>query len=806
MTSSIWTTFFGQGISQEDLKGPASLSEDACQDLINSLVRLGYLGEVATSLDGKSFITHDQLTTDIKGHLDSLNGRVSVLDLPKALNIKSADIDARITELVKSNPGRFIRIQDELVITEYLDDMTRQLNDELVTCGYFIVVEQSKKHRFSIEFLKQFLRDRVGTIINGQWGSDRGAVYTPWFIEKQVATLLQVLVDLKEPIYLHSLRSQHIVQDQLFHDVCDTLSKDPKLPGVFKGLNDQGIFVPRPYEQQQTDAIETFFKNNGFIEYRMLKKHGVADPKSYLVANHPSALLLETHAVKESIWSIVDASVEDSIANLSWIDVKTLVPSPLTKEDLSSLLRQLPRLKEPATRVAIAPDQDPSLTGLGGGAPQEVTIVQDTIIVTSGQYQKCLLEMGPLLDRKVKALVSWRLTYGGDALLEGEDNLEDVKIVGNLSSKFSLSTLARAQIKVPVDIAKQHRKRYQDFLTIQDVKEEIRKLEPDFEPALVNAIAGTLYKDLLLNFQDRNRSVILNQVEEELEAEKEEKQDDSQDGGVQKKENELAKVQLAANNLLDRIQLAAKGIDVFDDVSVKNSLSKYLLQSWCTEMLDLLLLSASLIEATAHGNPSSDAVQARERAEKMFSDREQASSMPDTIQEGPFALSSKDQSLLLSLVEGDATLPLQKLRKAVSGSYFAGKSKLNLKSTDESQLLADHMAELHRILSGLESRLEDALTLHIVTLIVFQSWTGTMLHASGKYVPRILRQLRASADKTLPSESTSTRLDQLALLDKTLEKVLAAVKQQGPTDPSDNSDHQSWKEVFALGTELSTPQ
>lgn len=49
------------------------------------------------------------------------------------------------------------------------------------------------------------------------------------------------------------------------------------------------------------------------------------DPKAYIQTNHPSALLLDTHAVKESIWSIIDASVEDSISNLSWIDIKVLL-------------------------------------------------------------------------------------------------------------------------------------------------------------------------------------------------------------------------------------------------------------------------------------------------------------------------------------------------------------------------------------------------------------------------------------------------------------------------------------------------
>lgn len=147
------------------------------------------------------------------------------------------------------------------------------------------------------------------------------------------------------------MRQKHVVQEQLFYGLCDALSKEQGLPGVFKGTNDQGLFVPRPYEQQQTEWVESFFRNNGFIgngpagfltaseamelapfsltislssltELDSIKKRGISDPRAYIQTNHPAALLLETHAVKDSIWSIVDASVEDTIANLSWIDVK----------------------------------------------------------------------------------------------------------------------------------------------------------------------------------------------------------------------------------------------------------------------------------------------------------------------------------------------------------------------------------------------------------------------------------------------------------------------------------------------------
>lgn len=232
----------------------------------------------------------------------------------------------------------------------------------------------------------------------------------------------------------------------------------------------------------------------------------------------------------------------------------------MTKEDLSSLLRQLPSLKEPS-RIAVSPEQDHSLTGLGGGAPQETTIVQDSIVVTSGQFQKCLLEMGPLLDRKAKALVSWRLSFGGDSRIEGEEDLEEMHVLGHVGGKTTSPALARANSKLAATVAKQQKKRFQDFLTIQDLKDEIRNLEPDFESVLVNAVAGTLYKDLLLNLRDRNRSVVLNQVEDEDEASDTE---DDMDSKEPAREGNIGLIQLAAKGLSDRVRLASKGIDLFE--------------------------------------------------------------------------------------------------------------------------------------------------------------------------------------------------------------------------------------------------
>jgi len=100
--------------------------------------------------------------------------------------------------------------------------------------------------------------------------------------------------------------------------------------------------------------------------------------------------------------------------------------------------------------------------------------------------------------------------------------------------------------------------------------------------------------------------------------------------------------------------------------------------------------------------------------------------------------------------------------------------------------------------------------LHIVTMILFQSWTGAMVHASGKYVPRVLRQLRVSVEKdeAFDLAEKETRRSQLSQLETMLDHVLARVKQgSGAAEEVDpESSRRLWLDVHALGMGVSAPQ
>ncbi|KAF9352140.1 E3 UFM1-protein ligase 1 [Mortierella sp. AD094] len=458
--------------------------------------------------------------------------------------------------------------------------------------------------------------------------------------------------------------------------------------------------------------------------------------------------------------------------------------------------------------------------------------------------------MGPLLDRSLKALVSWRLSFGENEQLGDDGDIDDDEedldafgerganlkglmehIIGahNQQRKTSRSKSSQS-ISKSSGKRKKGKKQIQDFLSIQDVKEEIRQLEPDFDSALVNATAGALYKSLVQNLKDRNRSVVLNQMQEEEveEVEEEEKHEDQALESKQDTKEQLGVKYLpsAIQSLAKRIELSSKGIDIFEDVSVKNSLSKYLLQSWCVELLDLTVLhlaSLDKISSTLATDTLSEALEIRGRYYMSYTEHCNQTSTASGGQ-GPFAIPTEDATVLLKLVSQDMIDSLKKLRKLTAGSCkqkslveyldvwstLSKESKLELRTAeagkDDSQLLTEHLKELSQVLTGIQPFMDTALMLHIVTLIAFQRWTGSMLHASGKFVPRILRQLRLSVEQQ--PELKQTAESQLSSLEKMMDFVLSNVKQQ--QQQSEGSEQggeqlnpdQMWQSVYDIGASL----
>ncbi|KAF9970997.1 hypothetical protein BGZ73_006119 [Actinomortierella ambigua] len=848
---------------------PDRITEAACDDLVQSLMRLGFIPKMIPSLDGNEYWTTEHLGQTITSRLTELGGRLSILDLPRALNVELSNVREVIQDLFRLHPGKFIQVQEDLLEMEYLGNMTMEMNSELDQRGFLTTVEQSKKYNLGLDFMRQFLKDRVGKQIHGIWDTvDQGFIYAGWFRTQQKEALLKLLGELEEPTTLATLRARRVVHDQFFLGLCDTLVKEDAsvLPGTVKGLHDQGTFVPQRFVKNQTSSIESFFDQNGFIAYESVSKQGVSEPKNYIRKLRPNALLLETHAVQESIWSIVDASVEDAITSLSWVDIKPLLPSPLTKGDLESLLAQLPSLTHPPSR-AHPPTADHhegeenSVTGFGGvGSPYDTFVLQGRIVLTSGQIQKCMLKMESLLENRLKAVMSWRLSFGSLGLIL-DDNVEESyetggtdeasndqhheriqQVISQKGRKDRIRMVSPSSLKPKgkgssTDLlggGANQRKRLEDFLTLADIVAELEALDPDFEPMLAEAISRALHRPLLIQLKEKNRHLVIDQAEEKG---SEKPQEHASGDSVAKQATKLLE---HIRQTLDKIDAFAQGVGLFEDSSAMNSLSKYLLQSICSDLLPLYILFTSY----ASLSPDQVTNSLQERLLQQYWTRvvvgaasDNSGSSAQQQQTQLFMIDSASLAILEEKIPPPQQDVVKKWRKCISGN---GKSKsldelrktlqgrpitafeqerqkdhepsmsssslssLSSSATNRKpEILQTHLDDLRATLMDLHQTESKALLVHVVALIVFQSWTGEMLHASGKYVPRILKQLHVTVAATVNESAKAEHGQILAKLEQLMQVVMEEVKNGGATDTTEDVTALC-QSVFDYGLRLSS--
>ncbi|KAG0230573.1 E3 UFM1-protein ligase 1 [Actinomortierella wolfii] len=859
-----WLSFlnFGGNGYEKHQEYPERITEAACDDLVQSLVRLGFIPKVIPSLDGKEYWTSEKLGQTIVSRLTKLGGRVSLLDLPRTLNIESSSVQEVIQDLLRSQPGKFIQVQDDLLEIEYLAKMTAEMNLELEQRGFLTTVEQSKNYSLGLDFMRQFLRDRVGNQIHGVWDTvDQGFVYTEWYKTQQRKALLKLLGDVKEPTTLATLRAKRVVHDQFFFGLCDALAKEAGdiFPGTIKGLHDQGTFVPRQFVRHQASSIESFFGQNGFIAYENVVKHGINDPKSYIRKLRQNALLLETHAVHESVWSIVDASVEHAITSVSWVDIKPLLPSPFTKGDLASLLAQLPSLTNPHSHFSSAEHQNSDVvTGFEGvGSPYDTFILHDRIVLTSGQIQKCLLKMDSLLENRLKTLKSWRLSFGSmglildnhveDAVELGGDGRETetstderrkqilqvisqkgrkdrIKVVSPSSSKAK-GKGSGSDLRNSRDGPSNQKKRLEEFLTLADIVAELETQEPDFEPMLTEAIARALHRPLLSQLKERNRQLIIDQVEEQAD-----------DGLSEKNVGGVTIVKQASqlldyiNQTQDKIFAYADGVKLFEDSSVMNSLSKYLLQSICSELLPLYILFASFSSLSSDQIPDSLHGRLLQQYWKSVTQATKSNGEQAAEQQQPFTIEGNDLVALKDGLQPSQAEVVKKWRKSISGSCkwksldelcktlqsrptteFEKEQMEHdaaiLSSADRKQeTLKRHLKNLRITLVDVDMTISKALLVHIVTLIVFQAWTGDMLHASGKYVPKILKQLHNAVASTTEENVRDERRQHLAKLEQLMQVVIEEAKGGGNSSLATDDTATLCQSIFDYGLRLTNSQ
>ncbi|XP_063168021.1 E3 UFM1-protein ligase 1 [Candoia aspera] len=748
------------------------LSERNCIEIVSKLIAEKQL-DVVHTLDGKEYITPAQISREIRDELHIRGGRVNIVDLQQVINVDLLHIENRANNIVKSD--RTVRlVLGQLIDEHYLDHIAEEINDKLQECGQVKISDLCKTYDLPGDFLKQVFSVRLGKIIHGQLDQDnRGVIFTDAFVTRHRARIRGLFRAITRPTPVINLITRHGFQEHLLYSLLEELVNSGCLKGtVVGGRQDKAVFIPDIYARTQSNWVDSFFKQNGYLEFDALSRLGIPDPVNYIKKRYKSlpVLFLKASCVGREILDQVEASVDEAISSGLWVDIMPLLPSSLSVEDASMLLQQVMRSfnKQPSTLVFgdtnvvsekfISSCVDLFSDLMHQKAEKEMKNNPVHLITEEDLKHSALIENAFLSkkdkkdDRRKKAIEGTGRVRDG-----GGGNAREIKIkkvkkkarkdADSDEESQASSTSRSKQPEIP-------------FMSQEGIEDVLRKHVRDCPEELITELADHLIRPLTKSYQEVLRSVFLSST--------------SNSGASRKRT--IKDLQEEVSNLYNNIRLFEKGAKHFTD-ETQNNITKHMLKTVCTDITNLIFnfLAADVMMAA----------------------------------DDYTAITTEMRKKILSILSEETRGPLTKLHISLNGKTLeefvscldaaAEACDIMVKRGDkkkERQILFQHRQALIEHLKVTE---DPALILHLTSVLLFQFSTHSMLHAPGRCVPQIVTFLSTK----IPEDQHSLLVKYQGLVVKQLISQNKKIG-QGDDDSVDStlnteeSTEAIWKELQEL--------
>uniref|UniRef100_A0A1D5RHV4 E3 UFM1-protein ligase 1 n=1 Tax=Macaca mulatta TaxID=9544 RepID=A0A1D5RHV4_MACMU len=689
------------------------LSERNCIEIVNKLIAQKQL-EVVHTLDGKEYITPAQISKEMR---DELHLRGEFVFIFQVINVDLIHIENRIGDIIKSEKHVQL-VLGQLIDENYLDRLAEEVNDKLQESGQVTISELCKTYDLPGNFLTQALTQRLGRIISGHIDLDnRGVIFTEAFVARHKARIRGLFSAITRPTAVNSLISKYGFQEQLLYSVLEELVNSGRLRGtVVGGRQDKAVFVPDIYSRTQSTWVDSFFRQNGYLEFDALSRLGIPDAVSYIKKRYKTTqlLFLKAACVGQGLVDQVEASVEEAISSGTWVDIAPLLPTSLSVEDAAILLQQVMRAFSKQASAVVFSDTV---------VVSEKFINDCTELFRELMHQKAEKEMknNPVHliteedlkqistlesvstskkdkkdERRRKATEGSGSVRGGGGGNAREYKIRKVKKKGRKDDDSDDETQSSHTGKKKPEISFMFQDEIEDFLRkhIQDAPEEF-----------ISELAEYLIKPLNKTYLEVVRSVFMSST--------------TSASGTGRKRT-IKDLQEEVSNLYNNIRLFEKGMKFFAD-DTQAALTKHLLKSVCTDITNLIFnfLASDLMMAV----------------------------------DDPAAITSEIRKKILSKLSEETKVALTKLHNSLNEKSIedfiscldsaAEACDIMVKRGDkkrERQILFQHRQALAEQLKVTE---DPALILHLTSVLLFQFSTHTMLHAPGRCVPQIIAFLNS---------------------------------------------------------------
>ncbi|KAI1241074.1 hypothetical protein IHE44_0009534 [Lamprotornis superbus] len=720
------------------------LSERNCIEIVTKLIAEKQL-EVVHTLDGKEYVTPAQISKEIRDELHVCGGRVNIVDLQQVINVDLLHIENRANDIVKSEKGIQL-VLGQLINESYLDQLAEEVNDKLQETGQVTISELCKTYDLPGDFLIQALSRRLGRIIHGQLDQEnRGVIFTEAFVSRHRARIRGLFTAITRPTPVTLL---------------EELVNAGRLKGtVVGGRQDKAVFVPDIYSRTQNKWVDSFFKQNGYLEFDALYRLGIPDPAGYIKKRYKSAqlLFLRTACVGQEIVDQVEASVEEAITSGNWIDVATLLPSSLSVDDVGILLQQVMRSLNKSSSgfvfsdtIAVSEKFLSSCAELFSDlmqqkAEKEIKNNPVNLISEEDLKQASCLENSYANKKDKKDERRKKATEGsGSVRGGGGGNAREIKIK---KTKKKGRKDADSDEESQGTATGRNKKLEFPFMSQEEIEDVLKTRLQDCPEELITEIAEHLRRPLTKTYQEVVRSIFTSSTSS---------------SGANRRQA-MKDLQEEFSNLYNNIRLFEKGAKHFTD----DTLAKHLLKTLCTDITNLVfnfLASESMMTTENYST-----------------------------------ITSEGRIKILGKLPEDTKGPLTKLHTSLNGKSIEDFLScldsavdicgIMVKKGDkkkERQVLFQHRQALMEQLKVTE---DPALVLHLTSVLLFQFSTHCMLHAPGRSVPQIINFLSGK----IPEDQHSLIVKYHGLVVKQLTSQTKKTE-HGDSDTKDNMEEEEGAE------------
>ena len=230
-------------------------------------------------------------------------------------------------------------ILGQLIDEEYITYIAQEINEKLSQKGEISVNDLTEQFDLPSDFLQtDVLEKHLGKIIKGrQDPSNPKVFFTQAYLQRCKAKIRGALAALTRPTNVSVILQQTNIQQKIFHTLVDEIS--PAGHVTSKQANAQ--YVPNIYAKMQSDWVNNFYRQNGFLEYDAINKLGITNAKQFINKQFPDddLLFLKRCAVSSKL---VELTVMPALtAAKQFIDLSSLLPSNMSSSDREELFEAI---------------------------------------------------------------------------------------------------------------------------------------------------------------------------------------------------------------------------------------------------------------------------------------------------------------------------------------------------------------------------------------------------------------------------------------------------------------------------------